>query len=573
MWPWRLAALTVALALQLSAAEAANVATWRRNVDAIVRDVIAYHPEPFAKTGELVFRRAATALKGSLPDLNEEQRVVALMRLVASLGDGHTQVQLQNDRYSSWYPVRLFDFSDGYFITSAHKSVRDLTGAEVLTIAGRPVGEVVDAARSLFGADNKFDRQERLYAVHNAFLMRGLGFAREDGSLEIEVRLRNGQQAKRVLRAHETDGRYREGVPIFEWQYRAEVYGLPFGADEEWFSAYGDLPSSSFEVKDLNRPPFLQQRTDYTRRWLPAQSLYYIQMNHTDDSGMLPFVTEALREVDTHRPRYFVLDLRFNFGGDGSLVSQMIHQFIYREVDQPWGDLYLVTGRKSYSAAVMVIDAFRDHTEVSLVGEPPGAALNSFGDPESFPYPELGLSVSISTLRHQLGSSADLRPSIPIDFPALMSFQDYAAGRDPVLEGLLSGDDMRSIARVARVDGGGAARTAFLARKKRFGRLSWWTPPSEVSLRRACDALIEVQRFDDALDTCTLNTEIHPFVWNTWYNLGYAQYMAEVGEERYRSYQCVVELVPTNWNVPSILELFEERGVEPESAPGCPVGI
>lgn len=561
--------------LAFADADAASLEDWRRDVDEIVHDILAVHPAPFQKVGELAWRREAAAFSEALPSLTEPQRLVRLMQLVALIGDGHTWIDLEDEAYALWYPFRLYEFSEGYFVTSVHKSWSDLAGAEILSIADRPADQVVNAARTLFGADNDFDAKERLYAVQNAYLMRGLGYARQDYSLDVTFRLTDGSQVTRTFQAQATkEGSYAEGVPIFEWRFPSEVYGLPVGDDAEWIAAYKRLPSSAFLELDETRPLFLQQRTKYTRRALPAQDAYYIQLNQTDDSGMVQFMGESLVEVDQMRPRRLIIDMRYNFGGDGSTVIPMIHQFIRRENDKPWKELYLIVGRKSFSAALAAIDAFIDHTEVTVVGEPPGAALNSFGDPERHPYPALGLNLEVSTVRHQLSQSSDLRSYVPIDVPAPMSFADYSAGHDPAVDPILAGREMRSIPVIARVDGGRAARRAFAERQQKYGAYPWYPAPTEISLRFVVFDLIEQERFEAAVEAARLNTEIHPYTWNTWYNLANALIAAGPphDEKCFECFQCVIELAPSNWNVPSIRAFFDRNNVSPKPAPGCPAG-
>src|SRR5262245_14878437 len=97
--------------------DAAGVPDWRHDIDAIVNDIRLLHPDPFAKTGKLTFLREAEALKAALPSLTEEQRVVRAMRLVASLGDGHTHLEPDTPAFADWYPVRLYEFTDGLFVT------------------------------------------------------------------------------------------------------------------------------------------------------------------------------------------------------------------------------------------------------------------------------------------------------------------------------------------------------------------------------------------------------------------------------------------------------------------------
>jgi tetratricopeptide (TPR) repeat protein len=526
-----------------------TVADWRSDIDSIAADIRLFHPDPFAKTGKLTFLREVEAFKAAVPSLTDEQRMVRAMRLVALVGDGHTQLEPNNPRFASWYPFRLYQFTDGFFITSAHQSVADLAGAEMLEIAGRPTAEVVGEARSLMGADNSFDRRERLFAVHNAALMKGLGYATPAGDLKIKVRLHDGRTVERQVHPRKSDDpRYDDLDSSFEWQFRGEMFGMPFGTIEEWVSAYNNLPASAFRMPDTARPLHLTQRRAYVSRPIPEHDALYAQMNQLDDTDFVKFVQSVLSEVDKQKPRRLILDLRYNFGGDGSQVQRAIHEFIRRENDQPWRELYILTGRKTFSAGIMLLDGFLKHTQVTVVGEPAGAALNFSGDTVSRPYSRSGSHMSVSSLRHQLSSSDDLREYTPVDVPTLFSFADYAAGRDPAIDPILSGEEMRSIPVIAAIDGGAAARKAYETRRTRFAQYDWWELPQEITLREICQSLQDHNRTADALETCRLNSEIHPDDWHVWYNLGHVQTAAGLKEEGLASYRRVLEVDPENFN-------------------------
>jgi hypothetical protein len=50
-------------------------------------------------------------------------------------------------------------------------------------------------------------------------------------------------------------------------------------------------------------------------------------------------VRELLSEVDRTRARRFVLDLRYNCGGDGSKMADLVHEFVEHEDAPPWQEL------------------------------------------------------------------------------------------------------------------------------------------------------------------------------------------------------------------------------------------
>lgn len=547
-----------------SPAEAASVMDWRATVDAVVRDVQVNHPHPFSRIGETAFLRAADALKQDLPNLSEEQRMVRAMRLIASIGDGHTQLSPSDPAFARWYGVRFYQFSDGYFITSAHESLSELVGAQVLQIAGQPVHEVAEQARDLRGADNYFDRMQRLEVLNNAPLMQGLGFADREQTLRLRMRLITGRVVERTLTPMATDNpQFEANGPAFSWSGMSEIYTPPVSSYEAMISAFHNLRASAFREVDVGRPLHLMYRRLEVARAVPEQDAYYIQLNAISPEEALPFLREHLAAVDVQRPRRLIIDLRYNAGGDGSRTLELVSQFVERLPSPPWRELYLILGRRTFSAGIILADALIDHLPLTVVGEPAGAGLNHFGDAELHEYAQPRLALSVSTLSHQLSDSNDLRPFIPVDTPAQMSFADYASGRDPATDGILNGAEMRSIPQIALANGGSAARAAWDDARVRFARLPWWRPPSELSMRAACDALREQGRLEDSLQTCTLTTEMWPFVWNSWYNLSMTQHALGRERERAASLYCVLALDPNNFNLEEIREVQREVGAAP----------
>ncbi len=557
--------MAFAFATAAGGAKAATVEEWRQDLDRVVADVRATHPAPFAKVGELNFIRAAEAIKADLPRLTEEQRVVRAMALVALLGDGHSQLQPDNPAFAHWYPFRAYEFDDGYFLTGVHKSIAELAGAQILSIDGRPVAEAAAAARALMGADNRFDAKERLYPLMNAGVMKGLSYAAGDGALRVRLRLANGKSVERTIAPMAGES------PAFEWTFRPEYWG-PIGPPEDWVSGYRNQTVAQLRTQDLGRPPHLMYRRAFFAYPMPDRNAYYIQVNvvgGTADESLPAFFRRALAEVDLVKPEHLIVDIRYNFGGDGSNVLPVLHQFIARKFDPPWRKLYLLTGRKTFSAAVLMTDAFIDHMQPTIVGEPAGAPLNTFGDTNSFRYAATGMKMFVSFERHEKGKSTDVSRFIPVDYPATFSFDDYAAGRDPAVDAILNGSEVRSIPAIAATDGAAAAHAVYLDRKARFAGNETWRPTTELDLRIVMRELDDLGRTGNAIEVATLNAQINPQEWRTWMNLGDLQMKAGAKAVAVEDYRRSVGLNdPTNFNADRLRGIIAaaEREAQPVGA-------
>ncbi len=548
-------ALALAGSQVASDARAATVEQWRQDIDKIVAHVKATHPNPFAKTGELTFLRAADALKSELPALSEEQRMARAMAVVALVGDGHTQLFPNSPAFARWYPFRLYEFTDGYFFTGVHKSVAELAGAQLLEVAGRPVADAASAARNLMGHDNLFDSQERLYALHNAALMRGLGYAAATGGLRVKLKLQNGRTADRVIPAMVGDS------ALFDWTFRPEYWGA-VGPAEDWISAYKGLTVATLRTVDAARPAHLQYRRAFHSGPLAGGKAYYVQSNivgGTSEESLPAAFRRALSDVDRLKPEHLIVDIRYNFGGDGSNVPAVIDQFLQRKANPPWRNLYLLTGRKTFSAAVLMTDAFVDHLRPTLVGEPAGAPLNTYGDTNSFDLPATGTRLFVSFERHEKGKSTDLRDIIPVDYPARFSFADYIAGRDPAVDAITGGEEVRSIPAIAAADGAARALAVYQSRKVKFGADRTWAPTSEIDLRTIMRELSDLGRTDAAIEVARLNTQINPQEWRTWMNLGDLLMAAGQKAAAIENYRRSVSLDdPTNFNADRLRKAVED---------------
>jgi predicted TPR repeat methyltransferase len=97
-------------------------------------------------------------------------------------------------------------------------------------------------------------------------------------------------------------------------------------------------------------------------------------------------------------------------------------------------------------------------------------------------------------------------------------------------------------------------------------------PPAEDDLRRVCQALVAEKRLTDALEACKLSTEIHPFNWHSWFNLGLVQRGMGKNQEAFASHQCVNKVDPNNHDAAAIRQrLVELGGDKVPEPPECPV--
>jgi tetratricopeptide (TPR) repeat protein len=513
-----------AIALLSSAAAPPPATDWRKEVDAVVAAIEKNHPEPFKRIARNAFERDAAGLRREMPRLSEAQAFDRLAQLVAELKDGHTTLTPDGrPAFALWFPVRFYEFTDGLYITAVGQDYRQLAGAKVLRIGDLPAEDAARRASSVFGANNEFGRKENIFALANGRILQGLGVIADAMHLPLTAQLRDGTQTQIVLAA------YDSGDSSFDWRFRSEVFGprayTPNARNVDYVTAF-NRPSQDFRDNVRNDFPLhLRQRSYYLAADVPDHDAYYVQINFIADDpkeNFAAFTKRFMTELDSHPRRRLIVDLRYNPGGDGSKAVKFIHEFIKREDNPPWKELYVLTGRKSFSATIIFLSAFLTHTNAILVGEPAGAGLNHDGDAQAYQLPG-GLTLQCATLRHELSRSDDTSTIIPVDIPAPFDSQSYFGGKDPALDLIFSGEDLRPIDLIAAADGAAAARKIYDARKARWSSVSWWRAVREAQLNDVGYDYLRAKKIPEAIATFELNADIFPDDWNVWDSLGEAQ--------------------------------------------------
>ena len=137
--------------------------------------------------------------------------------------------------------------------------------------------------------------------------------------------------------------------------------------------------------------------------------------------------------------RRVVVDIRHNYGGETFASAPVLALLKRPDLDRQ-GQLFVITGRNTFSAASLFAASLESETSAIFVGEPMGGSPNLYGDTTDVPLPYSRLVLTIAT-QYFVGSTPDdLRLTIEPDIPAPLTAADFFAGRDPALAAILAAD-------------------------------------------------------------------------------------------------------------------------------------
>jgi len=131
-----------------------------------------------------------------------------------------------------------------------------------------------------------------------------------------------------------------------------------------------------------------------------------------------------------------VIDLRENPGGDFTKGRDLLLPRLRVHRLNERGRLFVAIGRFTFSAAMTNAADFLNETNATLVGEPTGARPNGWQEKGEFTLPHSHLQVSVSTAYYRF-LDEDLPAVMPHEHIPL-TWEDFRAGRDPVLEWIVA---------------------------------------------------------------------------------------------------------------------------------------
>jgi hypothetical protein len=402
--------ISLLAAIACSACHSRNVDTrvsadaWRADLRYLERELPRRHLNAFHTVSRERFAAEVAGFESALPRMNDDERLVGMMRIAALVGDGHTHLDLPPS--FPRYPFELHWFGDELRVVATTAQYQHALGARVLGIGESSLESVMARASQLVprGENDERTRFTATMLLGSPEVLHGLG-------------LIGG----------------REPAPFTLEAAPGERLSVAFAP------ARLGGPSELRMVAEANPPLYLQRLGEpLWMTLLPDRQTVYVSFSRYPPEPELRERAAALaRLLDESHARRLVLDLRRNAGGDfGSFRQTLLPVIRERASVNRRGGLFVITGVGTFSAAMVNALDLRHKANAILVGSPTGARPNSYSEHGEFRLPNTGLRVSYSTRYYRFG--ADSEVAVAPDRQIEPTWEEFRAGRDPALEWILS---------------------------------------------------------------------------------------------------------------------------------------
>jgi len=524
-----------------------TIEKWREDLRFVVDKVETAHRFPFFKVTKEAFEKAASNLEVRIPSLSDQDIVVELAALVAMLDDGHSRLSLpvaqgeaQGRAHTETpspadhallfrrYPVALYLFSDGLFISGAVAGHTEFIGAEVVRIGRMTAAEALQAVRKVASADNEMGHKlSGPMLLGLAEVCSACGVAEDMENLPMLIKDSAGKEREIFLQPQD---------PLTPVKY-----------------------IQSFELPEKPVPLWIKNRTDpHWFEYLPDKRAVFCQVNAIQDKPdetMAVFSARLADFIEANPVERLILDLRWNGGGNNYLNRSLILALTRSPKVNRFGRLFTIIGRTTFSAAMNLTSQLEQWTNTLFAGEPTGSTTSHYGDARRHTLPNSGLTLRLSTIYWRDWTVNEKRPWIVPEIPAELSARDHFARIDPVLEAVLAFQAPADLAGqlLWAYDRGGSD-----AAYNRFYKFR--TDPetarrdTSTDLRRFGRALMERKKFGEAVRVFQQNAADHPDSFEVHLDFGEAQLAAGNKAEAAKSLEKALSLRPGDARARELLD-------------------
>jgi hypothetical protein len=409
------------LLLQANAQSNLTSNQWQEDLRYLQNTVQKDYPFLFVKTNPEEFNEKVEKLYDEIPKLQEHEIIVGLAKIVSSFEYGHTVLGLrQMENKFKQLPLNLYYFSDGVYVQGAHKEYESAVGAKVLRIGDMSIEDALKAVYPVVPAENEqFFKAYGLRYLNSPEILHAQRIIKElSNSVEFTL---------------EKEGR------VFKHTFSVlpDITSVPM--------SYGYIQREGdwLDARKQNITPLYLKNLDkiYYYEYIPEKKTVYVRQSQIQDdpSENIPtFYDRVFDFIDNNEVERLVIDVRLNGGGNNYKNKDVITRIIRSEKINQVGNLFVIIGRKTFSACQNLVNELDNYTNAIFIGEPTGENVNFYGDNRRVELPNSKIPVYLSFAWWQDKAPWEGAPWAVPHIAVDLSFDDYKSNRDPVLDASLS---------------------------------------------------------------------------------------------------------------------------------------
>ncbi|MDF3001816.1 MAG: peptidase [Bacillota bacterium] len=381
---------------------------WLEVLDFLQYELPKRHKNLYFQTSETNYLDQIQSLRNALNRLENPVITAEIAKIVASVGDAHTSIDIP-----VYYlcPLEFYWFKGGIYAINTAKSDEVLRYQRITHIDGMDIESVIAKMSTMISHEN--------HSYLKAMLPKYLP------AIEFLYGLQIAQSVNGLTFTYENES----------------------GGGSEWFvpscpfSEYHEQMNENRVALPSDKLPLFRKNPNryYWMEYLQDARTIYFKYNickEMEKESVQAFGERLLGGIRENKPEKLVIDMRNNTGGNSTLLDPFIDALAKCDQINQQGKVFVITGRDTFSSALLNVFSLKNKTRAILVGEPTGGKPNCYGEVLRVKLEQSGFRISYSTKYYHLIED-DLMPSLYPDVQKESTIQDYLELSDPCMEYIL----------------------------------------------------------------------------------------------------------------------------------------
>jgi tetratricopeptide (TPR) repeat protein len=365
------------------------------------------------------FNKRYNAIYNSVEKKTDVQMIMELMKLMVLVGDGHSSLfPPSRKEFQMALPLQFYSFKEGTYVVAADPKYKELIGSKVIAFEKTPVETVSNKLKELISRDNDMGIMQNLPSLmRHTVALHGLGLTADPANTTLKLEDAKGKIFTARVEADTTVVRVDHKSIPEGWATLQQNAGTP-------------LPLYLKNIKAL-----------YWFEELPQLKTVYLQFNSVRNDkkeSLAQFTDRLFGYIRDSSIEKLIIDLRWNNGGNTMLLPYFINAIIKNDKINRKGNLYVITGRRTFSAAQNLATYLEKQTAAIFAGEPTGSSPNFVGEEDFITLPYSKLAMNVSDLYWQSSWPGDERTWIAPMLYVPPTFKAYSVNKDEALDAVTS---------------------------------------------------------------------------------------------------------------------------------------
>lgn len=418
--PFKIIIFSISLCLISISANAQKPDSWQKDLQLLQRTLKKKHPALFQHISKEEFRKGMDKLANN--GFDSIRSLIELRLFLAQIGDSHIYARSSdNDDWKETVPIICNWFPDGLHVTACDSLYQNILTNKIISINNYQIETIADSFKSLFAYNNEAEFKLRIQRLlQEPKLLQHFGFMPAPGYITLKSTNTNGDTINSRIRITCCESiniidYIPPSIPLYKKNIIAKEYILPFWQEY--------IESDSILYIQYN---------NCTSREMALTYGYTEEFSSPSFSIFQAMILKTIREKPVKK---LIFDVRFN-GGGGSRQGDALARELAKTPINKKGKLFVITGRRTFSATIHNVMTFKRETQAIIIGENTSGKPNHYREVRKVYLPFSKFVVYFSTRYHKTSEIND-NTIIP-DIYTPLTFNEYLQGIDPAYNAILN---------------------------------------------------------------------------------------------------------------------------------------